>query len=98
MIVWTRQQIEKITVRFAVITVAVSLAGGCASINGYPDEPVSPDTELSPLLPYFNSSVMTQYEGLSGAQRQSYRDEVTYSRMRAYDISFLEFEKCLSKM
>lgn len=86
------------SVRAAALTLALTTCslGGCAAIEGYPNDPEKTSAVLSALKPYFDPSKEAAYTGLSDAtQRRAMRDQIILNRVRAYDIEFARYERLL---
>jgi hypothetical protein len=74
------------------------LATACAPLSGYPEEVADPEVEVTSLEPYFNPEVMKTYAAKTDpVQREQYRNEVIYGRLRALDIRFNQFTKAISE-
>lgn len=74
------------------------ILNGCAAIEGYPPDPENTTTTLTSLQGFFDPKWETQYNAESDpAKRQTLRDTVVLSRMRAYDLEFDDFERTLYK-
>jgi hypothetical protein len=83
--------------RQLLLVLSLAVLAGCSSLQGFPHDVVSPETDLAAYQQYFSPSVVPAYLTLSGdASRRAYRDEVVYGRMHAYDLQFKEFLKALS--
>jgi hypothetical protein len=78
----------------AACTCLVLLAG-CAPLLGYPKDPEDTDTTLANLQPYFSVAKDVEYARAQPAERAQIRNEIIFARMRAYDITFADFEKRL---
>jgi hypothetical protein len=80
----------------AVLTIfCMLLAVGCAPIRGYPDDPENTQVTLNRLQPYFDGTMDVEYFRAPESQRTPLRDAIVYSRIRAYDIAFSDFERKL---
>jgi len=81
--------------RSHVLVVAIGLAlGGCASLAGYPDNPISLDSELVALNYYFSPARIAEYQSAptDDARRKS-RNDIAYGQMAAYDAEFSQFQQ-----
>src|ERR1051326_54440 len=67
----------------------------CAPLLGYPKDPEDTDATLSALAPYFNGAKDVEYAHAPPAAKTNIRNEIIFARMRAYDITFADFEKRL---
>jgi hypothetical protein len=78
-----------------VLLVGVGLTlGGCASLAGYPDNPISVDSDVLALNYYFNAARIAEYQGLqTEAARLKMRNDIAYGRMAAYDAEFSQFQQ-----
>lgn len=84
----------------ARVTAFCVLLPACASVEGYPDRPENVDAKIGKLQElYFlpGRDVLSLYAGKSGADRRSFRDEVVYGQLQAFDIRFAEFTEALYK-
>jgi hypothetical protein len=82
------------------------LAPSCSAVQGYPDSPENTTVVLQRLKGQFdpNSDAEQEYYGhcpretcppLTIERQRQLRDFIVYSRLRAYDIEFDEFERSL---
>lgn len=91
---------KKIIVAAMIFTLPLIVAG-CQSIQGYPDRTIpvvgkwGEKGEIDDLVQYFKDPVMATYNGKTGIEKKSYRDEVVHGRLRAIDLQFEIFEKSL---
>ena len=67
----------------------------CAPLLGYPRDPEDTDATLTRLTPYFDGSKDVEYAHAPPAAKTNIRNEIMFARMRAYDITFADFEKRL---
>jgi hypothetical protein len=88
-------------VRIIVLCFGIGVAahlGGCAAAGGYPDYPGGESGEKEELgtitTKYFDKNVL---ETPSGLTDQEWRDSVIDGRLRAFDITFRQFERRLSR-
>lgn len=92
-----------------LLSVSLLLAAGCASQRGFPDRSASlscktahtAECELKAVIEaYFepHTDVFKTYASKeTDLEKRSYRDEVAYSRMRAYDLQFALFQEAIYK-
>ena len=86
-------QLAAVTRSAAVVCLAVLAA--CAPLLGYPKDPEDTDATLNRLVPYFDGTKDLEYSHASPGQKTNIRNEIIFARMRAYDITFADFEKRL---
>jgi hypothetical protein len=74
------------------------LVAACAPLSGYPEEVADPEKEVTNLVPYFDPAVTAKYSAMTDpVQREQYRNEVVYGRLRAFDIRFNQFAKAITQ-
>jgi hypothetical protein len=73
----------------------LAVLAGCAPIVGYPKDPEDTAATLTALQPYFNGARELDYIKADPAQRMQIRNEIVFARLRAYDITFTDFEERL---
>jgi hypothetical protein len=78
-----------------VLPIALAcLTTGCASVQGYPDNPTSIAKDLTALDMYFDPAQIIAYSNMPmGLAREAKRNEIIYGRMAAYDIEFAKFQQ-----
>jgi hypothetical protein len=71
--------------------------GGCASLSGYPDNPVTVQKDVQALSVYFDPTKITDYQNQTDPTiRQMKRNDIAYGRMAAYDAEFSQFQQSLN--
>jgi hypothetical protein len=90
-----RTSLRRPITHLGMSVLCIALAAGCASIQGYPDDPENSAFALGRLAPYFDGTREQDYLKAKGDPRiaTALRNEIVYARMRAYDIAFAEFER-----
>ena len=87
--VWLRLARQSQLIAFACILAS------CAPVIGYPHDPEDTEAVSASLASYFKPEADSEYDKLTGDQRQQRRNLIILSRMRAYDIAFDDFQKRL---
>jgi hypothetical protein len=78
------------------LTLAATLQGCTAALNGYPEMSTDVSKELATLDPYHAPDVLTQYNAKpSDDAKKLYRNEVIMARLRANELHFHAFQKAL---
>jgi hypothetical protein len=86
-------------VHLAMSVLCIAMVAGCASIQGYPDDPENSAFALRRLAAYFDGTREQDYLNARADPRTApatvtkLRNEIVYARMRAYDVAFAEFER-----
>jgi hypothetical protein len=75
---------------------AMLFLGGCTSMSNAPKRSGDMAAELKALEPYFSADVITTYNG-KGVEKQAYRDEVVFARIRAIDLYYNQFINDISR-
>ncbi len=86
--------------RLVLLCIGFLSLGGCAALNGYPDNPASVATDLAPLKAYFEAEKQIAfYQSLAPGdpRRAPLRNEIIYGRVAAYDVEFAEFQQKLNR-
>jgi hypothetical protein len=74
-------------------TATILALGGCASVNGYPDDPVDTASDAAALKNTYDAAALTAY---ASAPSKGQRNAIVYGRMLAYDAAFYQFERDLT--
>jgi len=76
---------------------ALLALGGCASINGYPDDPEVKTTLAALQKAYFGPTADDNYSTLKDVGgRKAERDRIVLGRIKAYDAEFSAFQRALT--
>jgi hypothetical protein len=78
------------------LCIAAGVAG-CASLSGYPSDPVHSDAELAMYSAYENAAVEAYFRAQTESDRRRLRDRIVYTRLAAYDVEFQTFTEKLNK-
>ena len=79
----------------SVAVACLAVLAACAPLLGYPKDPEDTDATLNRLVPYFDGTKDLEYSHALPGQKTNIRNEIIFARMRAYDITFADFEKRL---
>ncbi|MCI0736629.1 MAG: hypothetical protein L0Y50_10225 [Beijerinckiaceae bacterium] len=70
---------------------------GCASLTGYPVDPINSGADLAVLRGFNGPEQVALYFQTDPSQRQALRDQIVYARLAAYDIEFQNFQADLNR-
>lgn len=83
--------------RTSACIIILNCVSGCASLTGYPVDPINSDAELAALRGFNGSEQVALYFQTDPSRRQALRDLIVYARLAAYDIEFQNFQADLNK-
>jgi hypothetical protein len=89
----TRSRIHRLATEF-VASLPLVVAGGCASLDGYPARQDDLRGELAQLDRYYADDVLREfYVHRAGdpISQRAWRDEVVHARLRAIDLHYTQF-------
>lgn len=84
--------------RVSLVLAFAPLLGNCASMSGFPDNPISAGSDLNSLARYFSPTVFYDYDTApTDMDRIRIERQVVYGRLAAYDIEYAEFQQNINK-
>lgn len=84
--------------RYLVLCAAALLLSACASIEGYPGDPVDTLADAKALQPQYGVDAIRGYMNSGDPiERRRLRDQIVFGRMLAYDAAFSAFERRLTQ-